>query len=311
MDQTGLAGRPSRRARAQVSYKEPSLATKMRRPGKELVDAVLPDSQRRSVGPQPPPSVSAEVYIKQESDSSWKPVGAIGGRGGEEDGEMGSPLRQKLDRREGNQDAIGGPAPEPPKLNSAAASNAISAMINETSAAKRKVAASSNGSSTRVAWDLPDSKSESKPTASRAPVVKQEQEEDLAIFDFNASSPVESTTSRPRIDLAKAARNARRHSSVPASAVTEERRSEATARPDGALPSVHKRTGSGGIKSSSTTSLGKSTAMARASAKERKASALPASGSGLDLRAKVNGDISGTGSLRAERAASRRKSMML
>jgi hypothetical protein len=37
---TGEAHRPSRRARAAVSYAEPSLRDKMRRPGKELVDAV-------------------------------------------------------------------------------------------------------------------------------------------------------------------------------------------------------------------------------------------------------------------------------
>ncbi|OJD29970.1 shugoshin c terminal domain-containing protein [Diplodia corticola] len=45
--ETSAAGRPSRRARPQVNYAEPSLVSKMRRPTKTLVDAVV-DSRRSS-----------------------------------------------------------------------------------------------------------------------------------------------------------------------------------------------------------------------------------------------------------------------
>lgn len=306
-DQTG---RPSRRVRAQVSYKEPSLNTKMRRPGKELVDAVVTDQARRSsVEPQ---SVSEKMTIKLEpDDSAWKPMGAVERGRGEEDGEIGSPLRQKLDRREGSQE----PKSDPPKLNSVAASNAISALIEETSTMKRKVAAPSTGVSFSKATSEP---SESKPQflekGIKTAALRQDQKPELAIFDFNESSPPtdSSTTSRPRIDLAKAARSARRHSSVPASNV-EERKPETALKPDRGLPTVHKRTGSGNIRSSSTTSLGKSAGTTRVSMKdrERRMGPLPASSSSIDLKAKAQVDVANTGSLRAERAASRRKSMLV
>lgn len=44
-DSTNGAGRPSRRQRASVSYAEPNLRDKMRRPTKELVDAVTADAK--------------------------------------------------------------------------------------------------------------------------------------------------------------------------------------------------------------------------------------------------------------------------
>lgn len=44
----GPAGRPARRSRPAISYAEPNLRDKMRRPTDELVDAVLPDKFRRT-----------------------------------------------------------------------------------------------------------------------------------------------------------------------------------------------------------------------------------------------------------------------
>lgn len=56
-------GRGSRRARAQVSYAEPSLVSKMRRPGKEMAPAV--STGRRSTSAQP------EVE-RTESEGYWR-----------------------------------------------------------------------------------------------------------------------------------------------------------------------------------------------------------------------------------------------
>ncbi|EME38558.1 hypothetical protein DOTSEDRAFT_161575, partial [Dothistroma septosporum NZE10] len=90
--------RPSRRVRPAVSYKEPSLAAKMRRPGKEMVDAIsgLQDPRRvmssSSRSSSEPMSTSA-VKVKAEpedDDSSWKSVPGVNGSA-----EPASPLRGK------------------------------------------------------------------------------------------------------------------------------------------------------------------------------------------------------------------------
>ena len=71
--------RPSRRARSAVNYAEPSLISKMRRPGREMVDAVTvigaKDASRRASSG----SAVKEVVIKKEEeeeeggdDGSWK-----------------------------------------------------------------------------------------------------------------------------------------------------------------------------------------------------------------------------------------------
>jgi hypothetical protein len=273
----------------------------MRRPGKELVDAVIVDQgHRMSTDAQTAPSTVDRISIKQElGDSAWKPMSAVVGCVGEEV-EVGSPLRQKMDRKEGAQDL----KTDAPKLNSAAASNAISALISETSTAKRK------SLNIMPVTESTESKPQPRHTESNRSATKQD---DLAIFDFNESSPATSDNppvppataapSNPRLELAKAARAARRHSSMAAAASNEERKVSRTEKTDTALPSVHKRTGSGTIRSSSTMSLAKSTAAARASTKDRESRERRNNGAPPNA-AKVEGD-------RADRAESRRRSMMI
>lgn len=313
-DQIG-AGRPGRRARPQVSYKEPSLHTKMRRPDAKLVDAIV--DRRTSVEPQTAPSTTSKPTIKRETaeELGWKPVSAIPGRAGEEEAESGSPLRQKLDRREIGQEGKSSPASDSINVKASAASKAISALISETSTAKRKAATTAPSASESI-----DSKTQNRPAA-KDPIIKQEEDtkDNLAIFDFTDSSPADTATNpRTRInELAKAARNARRHSSVPVS-LPEERKLERSEKAEGALPSLHKRTGSGNVKSSSTSNLTKSTnaSSTRLNSVKDKKVGLPPSSSSIDLKAKL--DVvdeerkdKETTALRAERAASRRKSMML
>ena len=327
-DQTGQAGRPGRRARPQVSYKEPSLHTKMRRPDAKLVDAVV--DRRTSVEPQPAPSTT----IKRDStgDLNWKPVSAATGGAGEEEGEVGSPLRQKLDRRDVSHDSKTTQPIQPEERSTA--SKAISALINETSAAKRKMAAASGPV---VPEPTSSSNTQNKTNTSREPTAKPEgpDKDSLAVFDFTDSSPAKP----PRAginDLAKAARSARRHSSIPASSSfpsssLEDRK---TAKAEGALPSLHKRTGSGTVKSSSSNihssksnsgvpSMTKTTSAPRLSTtKDKKPpETLPLDDSCIDVRLPAASAVAekesaaramgATSKLRAERAASRRKSMML
>jgi hypothetical protein len=261
----------------------------MRRDGK-LADAIVPQTDRRaSVEPRIAPLTAGKMAIKCEA--------------GEEEAELGSPLRQKLDRRENAS------PPEAPQTNQSTTSKAISALIDETSTARRRT--SSNFTTTKP-LDEPTSKT-TESNAAHEPIVKEEaaDRDNLAIFDFNESSPVDAT--RPKMnDLAKAARNARRHSSVPALATNESDKS------DGALPSLHKRTGSGTAKTVTTTSLAKSTSAARLNAKKASAP-LSTAPKTVDTKTKVDSaaaaaeaeKASATSSLRAERIASRRKSMLL
>jgi hypothetical protein len=290
----------------------------MRRPDAKLVDAIV--DRRTSVEPQIAPPTTSKPTVKRETaeELGWKPVSAIAGRVGEEEAETGSPLRQKLDRRETGQEGKSSPASDSIEVKTSIASKAISALISETSTAKRKVA-----TATLDATGSSESKTQIRPTV-KEPIIKQEEgtKDNLAIFDFTDSSPADiATNPRTRInELAKAARNARRHSSVPASLPEERKpeRSEKSEKPEGALPSLHKRTGSGNVKSSSSSNLSRSTSTnsSRMTSVKDKKTGFPASNSSTDLRAKIDAadeepKARETTALRAERAASRRKSMMI
>lgn len=305
--QPDTTGRPSRRARPQVSYKEPSLATKMRRPSKDLVDAVISNLDRRtSVEPPATAPNSAHVEAKEEpGGSSWKPLGVATGTREVDGTEPGSPLRQKLDRREQTIET----RPEPNrKLNSAAAERAIEKMIEETSRGKRK-SLTSLSSQTSVEDPRVQDRNDMESRAQQ-----EEKETDMAVFEFTSSSPVTNapatkTDTRPKLSLAGAVRERRRHSSVPATMSIDEKRLEAsTGRQEGGLPSVHKRTMSGTTRTAPVAGLAKSTATARERMRERekRSGALPSSGSATDLRTKGEGSEAREG-----RAASRRKSMMV
>lgn len=65
--ENGEAARPSRRARASVSYAEPNLRDKMRRPTKELVDAITKSAKQPS-----DPAMTLKVKSEPEDEGSWK-----------------------------------------------------------------------------------------------------------------------------------------------------------------------------------------------------------------------------------------------
>lgn len=73
----GEAARPSRRARGGVSYAEPSLRDKMRRPTKELVDAVARDEKAPAVIKiEEPAKGSVTIKAEPEADDAWKTMPA-------------------------------------------------------------------------------------------------------------------------------------------------------------------------------------------------------------------------------------------
>jgi hypothetical protein len=246
-----------------------------------------------------------------EPNSAWKSLPSAT-RKSAEDMEVGSPLREKLGRRDGSQATE--TAPEPPKLNSSAASSAISALISATST-KRKASSTSPNTPSLQTNEATQSTSKAeteimeKDILEKATenIVKQEEKDNLAIFDFTDSSPNDPPMPRARVDSTKAGRNVRRHSALPASSSasssTEDKVPYSRNKADASLQPLHSRSGStGATRSTSTSNLNRSSSSSKTSTKEKKTIALASAAAQADAQ---------TGNLRAERAASRRKSMLL
>ncbi|KKY23849.1 putative shugoshin c terminal domain-containing protein [Phaeomoniella chlamydospora] len=110
---SNASGRGSRRARPQVSYAEPNLRDKMRRPGKELVDAVAvgrpkteTGQQRSSIEPEDQPTVRKVMVKKEQLDhplDGWKNLPTNGSELTEQcqqHQESASPLSGKTSRQQ-------------------------------------------------------------------------------------------------------------------------------------------------------------------------------------------------------------------
>lgn len=209
------AGRAARRARANVNYAEPNLVSKMRRPTKELVDAVKSDG-RCGTKENPvmvPASSTAEteqkkmrtVVIKRErdeaKDDAWRSLPAAGTGKMEE---PGSPLSKKSTDMRGGAESDG-------KGNAALApvhsSEDLSISDRPSAAARRK---HSRISSAPVLTPVPDDAVKSDDADAR---------DSLAVFDFAESSPTDSSKTPSDSNLAKA-RAPRRHSSITSLAPT-------------------------------------------------------------------------------------------
>ncbi|GAB7356301.1 hypothetical protein MBLNU459_g7100t3 [Dothideomycetes sp. NU459] len=179
------ASRPSRRARAAVNYAEPNLVSKMRRPTKELADAVLLNS-RNSMSNLP---VSADkaamrtVVIKREEGnvSDWK---SFQSTTGPQLPEPGSPLGAKSGTIITDPEPVRDEASTKPS----ASGIAISALMSGASRAKPAHAVNDECDVTET--------------------VQKMQEMDL--YDFKDSSPLEEGASKG----AAKAKGSRRHSSV-------------------------------------------------------------------------------------------------
>lgn len=213
---TGSFGRASRRPRGSVNYAQPNLRDKMRRPTKELIDAVGAEEQARMAKSED--DASMPVFIKQEEEEdadarpSWKtdappndqrmrpePASPLGNKTGTAD-LPASVLTER--RRRTLVPSLNDGAVDPVKPTSGAAS-AIVALTNGTQRSKRREG--KEGSSGNV-----EKREQTKDSVERT-----------SIYDFAGSSPVDpsgrSTCDTGQEALAGAVRSSRRHSSVPAS----------------------------------------------------------------------------------------------
>ena len=212
---TGSFGRASRRPKGSVNYAQPNLRDKMRRPTKELVDAVGAEERARIARAED--DASKPVFIKQEEDAdaipTWKtnapeneqrtrpePTSPLGNKVGAAD----LPASVITERRRrtivpGHIDNV----TDAVKLTSGAAS-AIAAL---TAGAQR--------SKKRGEEEEPEGACDKREQT-------RESIERTSIYDFTGSSPVDpsgkAATDTGQEILATTVRSSRRHSSVPASA---------------------------------------------------------------------------------------------
>ncbi|KAF7194715.1 Shugoshin [Pseudocercospora fuligena] len=222
--------RPSRRARAAVSYAEPSLTAKMRRPDKKMVDAVsglrdprlvMSTSSRSSIDRRTSGDISersmtgisggqkrtgtGEVKIKSEpfEDEDWKATLENTSRPS-----MGSPLRRR--------DASSTPdlpAQSPLRPSSAAGSDTASTLSTRTPAGISNLLAQSR--KRREAMDARDAERESRRSSPSIPsddsiTAAAKKLEELELYDFKDSS---SPATEEAAETKKSGH--RRHSSVP------------------------------------------------------------------------------------------------
>ncbi|TVY35899.1 Shugoshin [Lachnellula occidentalis] len=193
--------RPSRRPRGAVSYAEPSLRVKMRRPTKELVDAVNGEgkSSRGSIVKLEDGGTSARMSIKAEpeEEDAWKRMPLASSSTVEN-----SPLRSKaLDQealpssitthRKRRESLVQQPSEDMPRTVS---ETAISALISEHRRAKAaaKVRQLEKDGVLTKAIENPD------------------------IYEFNENSPPQQhTAAQSSKDERPASRSSRRQSSIP------------------------------------------------------------------------------------------------
>lgn len=210
---TGSFGRASRRPRGSVNYAQPNLRDKMRRPTKELVDAVGAEERARIAKAED--DASKPVFIKQEEDTDVIPTWKTNAPQNDQRirPEPTSPLGNKIGaaelpatviterRRRTFVPSLKDDAIDPLKPVSGAAS-AIAALAAGTQKSKRRE-------------EVEPGRDIEKRDEPREPI------ERTSIYDFTGSSPVDpsgkTTSDTGEETLAKTIRSSRRHSSVPAS----------------------------------------------------------------------------------------------
>ena len=209
---TGSFGRASRRSKGSVNYAQPNLRDKMRRPTKDLVDAVAAEERARIAKAES--DNSEPVFIKKEEDPDALPTWKINAPAGDERArpEPSSPLGNKLGAPDLPASVVTErrrrtfvPTPndelvEPAKPSSGAAS-AIAALTAGAQKSKRREEEAGR-----------DVEEKGEP---REPIDRR------SIYDFTGSSPVDAggkvMDDTGQEAPAKTARSSRRHSGMPAS----------------------------------------------------------------------------------------------
>ena len=210
---TGSFGRASRRPKGNVNYAQPNLRDKMRRPTKELVDAVGAEERARIAKAES--DASEPVFIKQEEDPDRLPMWRTDAPKHEQKPrpEPTSPLGNK----EGASDLPASVVTERRRRTVVPALNDDAIMpVKGTSGAASAIAALTAGTQR---WKKQGEEELDRDLEKGEPT--REPSERTSIYDFSGSSPVE-PSSKPISDtgqeaLGKAVRSSRRHSSVPAS----------------------------------------------------------------------------------------------
>ena len=211
---TGSFGRASRRPKGNVNYAQPNLRDKMRRPTKELVDAVGAEERARLAKAES--DASKPVFIKQEEDADRLPMWKTDAPQNEQRRrpEPTSPLGNKI----GASDLPASGITERRRRTvvPALSGDAIGS-VKPTSGSASAIAALTAGTQR---WKRQEEEEEREGDPNQG-VPTREPSERTSIYDFSGSSPVEAS-SKPVSDtgqdaLAKTVRSSRRHSSVPAS----------------------------------------------------------------------------------------------
>ena len=242
---TGSFGRSSRRSRGSVSYAEPNLRDKMRRPTKELVDAVGAEERARqaqAIKAENIESALASMKIKDEAVhttvdassnviSNWKgmPLEESHAQKRRQKSESTSPLSQKAQQQQ-NSDLPSSVTAERRRRTSILPRTATdstepnSPVSSKTSGAASTIAALAKPTAKRrqegmVGLDL----SEPAKDLTLQGFTNIERNSSGSIFDFTGSSPDAKKTLEREDDpvaaassTSRTARSARRHSSVPA-----------------------------------------------------------------------------------------------
>jgi hypothetical protein len=275
--------RPSRRARGSVSYAEPNLRDKMRRPTKELVDAVSRDDKvnRGSIVKLEEDAAPTTVKIKAEpdADDAWKQM-PVASSATIENSPLSSKAPESLPnsitthrkRRESllNSDS---------DLPRSSSGSAIAALLAENR--KAKAAA----------------KEKQRVLDNEAAVTKAM--EKLDIYEFKGSSPNEEVLAKETKEEKLTARLSRRHSSIPRdiASLTDSEASD--------MEAPRKQEGSTSRRRQSTLGM-------RSSSTNKEIVKLQEPDKTLKKSISTSGMAdSGTGGPRTDRMSVRRRSMML
>ncbi|KAG8528091.1 uncharacterized protein KY384_007007 [Bacidia gigantensis] len=217
----GSFGRASRRSKSSVSYAEPNLRDKMRRPTKDFVDAVTAeDRMRQAANLKRENSVTSiegltDLRIKDEDNSEvtgpiWttKPIQETRSQLQRQEAETSSPLSQKTslsatdlptsvatDRRR-RASAIGRKDDGEQHTHGTGAADAITALVN---GAHRRQRLNSD---------------EKKEPADTSKPIMPDAATGTSIFDFTSSSPEDADRSSKQDGPAKPTRVSRRHSTA-------------------------------------------------------------------------------------------------
>ena len=278
--------RPSRRARAAVSYAEPSLRDKMRRPTEELVDAVVPGlnpSNRASKIKAEEVDSASFMRIKSEpkAHDAWKQMPVTSTTTDEN-----SPLSGKASVSESLPSSI---TTHRKRRESILAETDVS----RTSSASAMAALLAG--SRRLKAGSQDKKAEGESASSKASMAHD-------IYDFRGSSPapVEDPPAKPAKEEKPASRFSRRHSSIqrdiPPLYDSETSDPEGSRRSDSSKPRRSQSTL--GLRSSSATSV-------ESSKEEEVGNVLKKASSTVEL------SDPGSSGTRSDRFSARRRSMML